>query len=331
MNEEHDARQNWRGVYLATLATLIAVESILLWRGTSLVTPLVFLILTIVFVRGRERLSFALDFAPFLLVLFVYYSMWGSADDLGGAVTVMPQIAAEKALFFGHVPTIELQRALYDPEHAHWYDYAAVGLHVTHFLLPALFAAVLWRHYRGMHVRFMTAFVLLSYAGYLTFVLMPTAPPWLASQMGALDTVYLVQKHVPFFQRLFEGASANPVAAWPSLHAAVPWLMFLFALRVWGRKAVPMAFYPLAIWVNIVYLGHHYVVDAIGGVAYASAAFAVVELAPWRLLRERLVILMPWRPSLRGGLQTLARKPRTQVLREASAMAREHPGEAEAA
>lgn len=77
--------------------------------------------------------------------------MWGSADDLGGAVTVTPQIAAEKALFFGRVPTLELQRALYNPEHAHWYDYAAVGLHLTHFILPALFAAVLWRHYRGMH------------------------------------------------------------------------------------------------------------------------------------------------------------------------------------
>lgn len=166
----------------------------------------------------------------------------------------------------------------------------------------------------------MTAFVLLSYAGYLTFVLMPTAPPWLASQMRALDTVYLVQKDVPFFQRLFEGASANPMAAWPSLHAAVPWLMFLFALRVWGRKARFMALYPLAIWVNIVYLGHHYVVDAIGGVAYASAAFAIVELAPWRLLRERRVILTPWRPPLRGGLQALAQKPQTRVPREASGM-----------
>jgi membrane-associated phospholipid phosphatase len=293
-----ETEPNWKALYAATILVLAAVEAILLWRGAALTTPLVFLVLTVVFVRRRQKLAFVRDFLPFILVLFVYYSMWGSADDTGRAVQVTPQIRAEKALFFGKVPTIVLQNAFYDSNHAHWYDYAAVGLHLTHFVLPILFAAIIWQHYRWMHVQYMTAFVALSYAAYVTFVLMPSAPPWFASEMGALDTVYLVQRHVPFFQQIFDHASANPVAAWPSLHAAMPWLMFLFAVRLWGRRAVPVVVYPLLIWLNIVYLGHHYVVDAIGGAAYATVVFSAVVLAA-RVSRAR-----PWRIVTPGSAET---------------------------
>ncbi len=272
---------NWTAVYAATLLALAAIQAILIWRGASLSTPAVFIVLTVFFAGRGHRLAFVRDFAPFLLVLLVYYSMWGVADELGGRTLVAPQIAAEKALFFGHVPTVELQTAFYDPERAHWYDFAAAGLHLTHFVIPVFFAAIVWQSYRRFHVQYMTSFVALSYVAYVTFVLMPTAPPWLASQQGALSGVSLVQEHVPFFQQAFESASANPVAAWPSLHAAMPWLVFLFALRLWGRRALPGLAYPALVWLAVVYLGHHYVIDILGGVLYATAVYAAVAHVRW--------------------------------------------------
>jgi len=59
----------------------------------------------------------------------------------------------------------------------------------------------------------------------------------------------------------------------PSLHAAFPFLGALFALRLWGRRAWPTLVYTACVWLSIVYLGEHYIVDIIGGVIFALAVF----------------------------------------------------------
>ena len=65
------------------------------------------------------------------------------------------------------------------------------------------------------------------------------------------------------------GISSNDVAAFPSLHAAYPFLAFLFARRAFGRVGWLMLAYTACVWFAIVYLGEHWVVDIVGGVVYA--------------------------------------------------------------
>jgi hypothetical protein len=294
-DDAHEASSvtNWRRIYLATAAFLLVIEAILVYYGLSLTVPFVLLVLLIVFARRGEKLRFVRDFGPFLLVLFAYYSMWGSADDRGGSLQITPQIDAERWLFGGHIPTVVLQQAFYDPDQAHWYDYLAVLGHISHFILPIMFAAIVWQHYRHLHVRFMSTFVLLSYAGFFTFMIVPSAPPWWAAEHGYLDQVYLVHRTVPGLSRIYSELSANPVAAIPSLHAAFPALMFLFSVKIWGKKALPLILYPAFIWWAIVYSGHHYVVDAIAGSAYAAAAYYALSGHPYNLVASAL------RPALR--------------------------------
>ncbi|MGB2694887.1 MAG: phosphatase PAP2 family protein [Dehalococcoidia bacterium] len=282
--DDASSQANWKRIYLATGALLLAIEAILVYYGAALTTPLVLLILVIVFARPGQKLRFVRDFGPFLLVLFAYYSMWGSADDIGGAIHVTPQIDAERFLFRGHIPTVVLQNALYDPNHPHWYDYAAVIGHLSHFIVPILFAAIVWQHHGHLHLRFMSSYVLLSYAAFLTFMLVPSAPPWWAGEHGYIDKVYLVHETVPGLSRIYSDLSANPVAAIPSLHAAFPWLLFLFSLKIWGRRALPVVLYPVFIWWSIVYSGHHYVVDAIAGTGYATATFYALSGHPYNVI-----------------------------------------------
>lgn len=229
---------------------------------------------------------------------------------MGGAVRVTPQIDAERFLFGGKIPTVVLQGALFDPDSVHWYDYAAVLGHLSHFVLPIGFAAIIWQHYRHLHVRYMSTFVLLSYAGFLTFMLAPTAPPWWASDAGYIDQVYLVHRSVPGLSRIYNDLSANPVAAIPSLHAAFPCLMYLFSLKVWGRRALPLLVYPLFICWAIVYSGHHYFVDAIVGVAYASAAYYALSAQPYRLtVRAARWVFRGIRPGVSEAEQASQRPP----------------------
>jgi hypothetical protein len=77
----------------------------------------------------------------------------------------------------------------------------------------------------------------------------------------------------------------NQVAAFPSLHAGFPFLAFLFARRAFGRIGWSMLAYSACVWFAIVYLADHYVVDILGGLAYASAAYWLVMHAPRRVRR----------------------------------------------
>jgi len=51
------------------------------------------------------------------------------------------------------------------------------------------------------------------------------------------------------------------------------------AITVWGRKGIPVILLPLGVIFAIVYLGHHYVIDALAGMFYATAVFLTVY--PW--------------------------------------------------
>ena len=83
--------------------------------------------------------------------------------------------------------------------------------------------------------------------------------------------------------------SANEVAAMPSLHAALPLLTALALMRLYGSRAAPCLLYALTMGFNLVYLGEHYVVDALAGFATALLAFALVWVLPdLVLLRVRV-------------------------------------------
>jgi hypothetical protein len=255
--------------YVGFIAVACAV------RHTFLMPDVIFLLLLLGFVWGKRRIEFVRDFAPFVLLLLSYDALRGLADDLTSSVHAGYPIAADRLLFFGHVPAQDLQRWFFDEYSTHWYDSAAALLHAAHFVVPLLFAALIWQFRREQYWRFMAALLVLSYAAFITFVLVPTAPPWWASANGYLDGVRIIHlsSHTAF---LYDKVSPNAVAAMPSLHAAYPWLFFLFACRLWGKRGWPVVLYPAAVFFSVLYLGHHYVVDVIAGVVYASVAYALV-------------------------------------------------------
>jgi membrane-associated phospholipid phosphatase len=119
----------------------------------------------------------------------------------------------------------------------------------------------------------------MSFAAFVFYLLLPVAPPW-----KALPSVVKVIDHtlpsftdipgIPVPATVYHWLTPNQYAAMPSLHAAYPLLGTLFALRLWGRRrAWPAVAYTACVWLSIVYLGEHYVVDIIGAVIFAFAAF----------------------------------------------------------
>jgi membrane-associated phospholipid phosphatase len=288
-----------QAAYIAFLVIAFAAS------GIFLTPDILFLFLFLVFTWRGTRLVFIRDFAPFVLLLLSYEALRGYADDLGGRVHVMYPIAGDRAIF-GEVPSVALQRWLYDPNQAAWYDYGAAFMHVLHFVAPLILAAVLWQNHKEVYWRFVVALLITSYAGFATYVLVPTAPPWFAGIGGLLD-VHSVNDGLPGVSAVYEFLSPNPVAAMPSLHAAFPWLFLLFSARVWGVKGFVFLVYVVLMYLSLVYLGHHYVVDILAGMGYATVAYI---LCGTDLITSRLTAL------LRTAKGRLVSRPKTPVMSE---------------
>jgi membrane-associated phospholipid phosphatase len=237
-------------------------------------------LLTPAIVMRRTR-RYLLDFVPFAALILLYAQCRGIAHNLRPDPFYAPQLDAEKFLFGGAVPSVELQEWFWNGT-KQWYDHVAYVVTRLHFIVPPLLAFVLWVRRRALFYRFGTTMVALSYAGALTFLLFPAAPPWAAGEKGLLDVQKLPVDEVTPSATAGGLVDPNPYAAVPSLHAGYAFLCFLFVATVawrtrWRWWAIALgAIYPLAECAAVVYTGNHYVVDLALGFAYAAGALAAV-------------------------------------------------------
>jgi membrane-associated phospholipid phosphatase len=221
---------------------------------------------------------------PLLGLLVVY-------DELRGAVSVDParahvtaQIAVDRWLGAGAVPTEWLQRRLWSPLHLHWYDYAVWAVYMTHFFAVWLVAAGLWRSSRRRFGQYAVLTVVLTLAAFVVYWRYPAQPPWLAADTAAGVTriVPTVWDHlgVSSMSSVYENdALINTVAAMPSLHAAYPMMLLLFfGPAGWGVR-IGLAAYTLAMAYALVYSGEHFVADIVVGWAMAALVYVVVAIA----------------------------------------------------
>src|SRR4051794_40600656 len=91
-------------------------------------------------VRGGIR-----DWLPFMAMIVGYDLLRGISDGLEPQAHSQFQIHFDRFVFGGHLPTVVLQRAMYQMRHPHWWDYGTWAVYTTHFLVTVIVAAVLWR------------------------------------------------------------------------------------------------------------------------------------------------------------------------------------------
>ena len=262
-----------------TLAVAIAVFGMTLSTDRYL---LILLVPALVLRRGRLYLR---DFGIFAALIFVYSELRGLAHVISPNPFYTPQLNLDKWLFAGYVPTVELQQWWWTGS-MRWYDHLLIDVARLHFIVPPLLAFCLWMKRRALFFRFASSVLLLCFAAALTFVVLPTAPPWAAGKTLLTPTVTQIDDHnwgaVGSSFSLSKVIAPNPYAAIPSLHGGFAMLCFVFVVALawrtrWRWPVVALAsFYPLALSFARVYTGDHYVVDLLAGYLYAVAAYLVV-------------------------------------------------------
>jgi PAP2 superfamily len=270
-------------VYLAALGTLIVAWGLPVARDQLFFWVLLGLA---AFSVGAWRSwgAMLLAWLPWLGLLVVY-------DELRGAVSVAPdrahvsaQIAVDRVLGLGEIPTEWLQRRLWSAGHLHSYDYAVWGVYMTHFFAVWLVAAALWRVSRRRFAHYAVLTMVLTLAAFLVYWRFPAQPPWLAAdaaRIGPVDRIVpLVWDHLGLssMSSVYEnGDLVNTVAAMPSLHAAYPMMLLLFFWRSRAVVRAGLALYTLAMGYALVYSGEHFVIDILAGWAMAGVSYAVVS------------------------------------------------------
>lgn len=267
----HPSRSTLIRIAFAALLVIIALFTNRQFLGWGLFATLAVLVVPI----GRTR-SFLASFVPYAAVWFTFTFLRSLADETALAQrvnTVASEI--ERWIFNGELPTIRLQARFYEPNDIAWWDFYLTFVHWSYFIIPHAVAAFLWWKYPTRFLRYLRAMTLLLTLGLVLYFLLPSNPPWLAPESlntpGA-PTVLRIMEPIAteIGGGLYEAGyrivgESNPIAAMPSIHMAITFLLVGVA-GYFGRPWKLAAwFYSFSMGLALVYLGEHYIIDIVVG------------------------------------------------------------------
>lgn len=290
------------GLYAVLFAVQVAVGVPPFQRGVPL-SPYVILVwlgaFSAIWSLGRDRREVIYAFfgwGALAFAILAYSKTRSFVDNWWSARTVVPNhpqsvptrsvhnarwiISADRVLGFGHNPTVALQNHLYKghEQDAPVWEALPALVYTSHFFVVYVMAIVQWIKNRQEWLRWVLTLTTLMVFGVVLYLLVPTAPPWLASPLHLVGDVHrigtrgLARFRLDAVTDLWKkgAASANEVAAFPSLHAGFTVLVaayFWRGARTWVR--VLLVAYPVAMTFTLVYSGEHYLFDCLCGAALA--------------------------------------------------------------
>ena len=239
--------------------------------------------------RSRTR-----DFFTCLLQMFAYiaaYKMpYDDPERLVRRVKVAYPVKIDKLIGGGMTPTLRLQRALGTPGRFRAWEKLLVWSHWVWFAFPhGTVLYLILRHPERMNrgaARIYATFDI----GLIGYWAIPTAPPWYAAAEGYMEdgrTPELRRMMVEYGEQFWRSGWAplygvlggNPLAAMPSLHFATS-VTAAHVLAETGGVAGRLGWtYTALLGTALVYLGEHYVVDLMAGLALAEGVRAAAPAA----------------------------------------------------
>lgn len=249
-------------------------------------------------VPARRYRALATAFVPYGIAWLVFTLLRSLADETPIRLRTTQVTDIERAISFGHIPTMWLQERLFDINHIAWYDYATTFVHWSYFFVPHLAAFLIWRKDPWIYQRYLLTTVLTLGLGLAIYFLSPAAPPWLTADAAPQQDVYRVMANVgqslnsSLYDRTYSVlGDSNPVAAMPSLHMAITFILVFFGWMYSRWLGIASTLYSLAMAFSLVYSGEHYVIDVLVGCGIATYAYvfasrwmtwaAPVLRAPW--------------------------------------------------
>lgn len=268
--------------YLAFCYTVIGLRSDHLLSASG--------ILIAYYAHASSRL-FVRSFIPYLLYWAVYDVMRVFPNYRYAPVHIADLYAAEKTLFGITLAngTCVTPCEYFAQHHYPLLDALGGLFYISWIPVPVAIAAYLWLRDAAAFRRFTYIFLGANFIGFFIYYLYPAAPPWYVTLHG-FELHHNVMPNsaglarfdamfgVPLFSHMY-GMGSNVFAAMPSLHSANPMALLLFGWHYFRRARWGLLGFAIGIWFSAVYLNHHYLLDVLGGIACAVAAYIIVSYA----------------------------------------------------
>ena len=199
-------------------------------------------------------------------------------EALERRVRVDYPVRIDRVLGAGVPPTLRLQRLLARPGRIAARDRVLIWAHWMWFIVPhAAVVFVLLRH-RERFVRTAVFTYAVFDCGLIIYWALPTAPPWYAARHGRLGPErtpalrrmmyeYGEQFWKERWEPLYDFLGGNPLAAMPSLHFATSVMAAHLLSEVGPVPGAVGWSYAATLGLALVYLGEHYLVDLLAGLA----------------------------------------------------------------
>ncbi len=213
------------------------------------------------------------NWSPFLVILLMYYSLWGDATHLLVTRDMDSELIALDQRLFGIQASVAIQ-AWITPSWTSWMEFAYF-FHVINAPLVALFVY----NFRNLE-RFremMTGVVVVTFFGLIGYLLVPAIGP-----MYTLRDQYSVALSTPLevINRQMEFMDFARIRrdVFPSLHVGISFVVWLYAYRNSRKLFLILMPFVLSLFVSTVYLRYHYLVDVVAGLILAPLCYM---LANW--------------------------------------------------
>ena len=187
-------------------------------------------------------------------------------------------IRVDRVLGGGELPNVRLQRALGGLGNRNVINRFLCWVHWIWFFEPHGSLAYILSRDQEQFARSARQMAAVYDLGCIVYALVPTAPPWWASEEGHTDAkVRRIMVEVgeeewgKAWPVLYDTLGGNPWAAMPSLHFATSLMAALLLSEMGVREGIFGWAYAGTLGFALVYLGEHYVVDLLAGAALVFA------------------------------------------------------------
>lgn len=243
----------------------------------------------------KKEKEFILDWTPPLFLFYVYELLRSRANNLAEYFSrpLLDQVLIDwESKFFtisDQIPTVFLQYKYSMPVGENFIptnlEYFLFFFYISFFWFWLIVGFMLWKKDRKVFKKYIYGLIGFSTFSTLIYFLYPSAPPWFASQEGLLPelkrTMYSYNYLSTSGVNLLKTYGGNDFAAFPSHHAAWPFFAWLFLVKYYGKKMIPLVIIPFVTIFATWYGAEHYIIDSIAGVALASIVFFLIN-ADWK-------------------------------------------------
>jgi hypothetical protein len=303
-------QERGRLILLVMMFGYLGFVVVLLSRGSFAFFPkeVVLPVLLLPPILSRQFKRFVNDWCTFLALIVLFDYLRGLVFRINIFIERQPYaeyvIDVDRAILGGETMPELLQRIFFNGVGS--FEKLLTVVHASHFAVLFLIGMVIWYWRRSQFRRFSAALLALVFTGLLVYFLVPTVPPWMADSY-----LHLISDVTPFHRQVYNtalpyiasGFDTNPIAAMPSLHAAIPALLSCVVLHHFRARGLIVVVYTVLVFISILYSAEHYLIDVLAGVVLAVVVYLAFYRSGWihrfgelqldsTVFRGRLVLTM---------------------------------------